>query len=163
MNADEQFFYNNAGYSYDPATETPEQGRQRCAQALAAAEAWAQAEGMTVQWADDWADPHGHEETPESCEQATLYDADGFVVASLGCIDDVDPDYRRVVEAELAAEAKAEADRWQTDTLHPGACPGCAEDVRHAMNAARTNGFNNASAGHETRNGAHSATVWRRA
>lgn len=27
MNKQEQFFYDHAGYSYDPKTETPEQGR----------------------------------------------------------------------------------------------------------------------------------------
>lgn len=34
----EQFFYENAGWSYDPATETEEQGRRRGAVALARAE-----------------------------------------------------------------------------------------------------------------------------
>ena len=34
----EQFFYEHAGYSYDPKTETKEQGRRRSARALARAE-----------------------------------------------------------------------------------------------------------------------------
>ena len=33
-----EFFFTHAGYSYDPKTETPEQGRAKCAQRLAEAE-----------------------------------------------------------------------------------------------------------------------------
>src|SRR4051812_20711304 len=38
MNDREQFFYDHAGYGYDPKAETAEQGRERCARELAAAE-----------------------------------------------------------------------------------------------------------------------------
>ena len=34
MTKQEQFFYDHAGWSYDPKTETPEQGRERCAKDL---------------------------------------------------------------------------------------------------------------------------------
>ena len=36
--SDAQFFHDNAGWSYDPTTETPEEGRARTAERLAAAE-----------------------------------------------------------------------------------------------------------------------------
>jgi hypothetical protein len=44
------FFLEHAGYSYDPATETPEQGKLRSAQALADAESWAAEYGAVFQW-----------------------------------------------------------------------------------------------------------------
>ncbi len=44
----EQFFYNNAGYSYNPKSETPAEGNARCAKALAMAE---EAEGY-CEWKD---------------------------------------------------------------------------------------------------------------
>ena len=40
LTADQQFFFDCACHSYDPRTETPEQGRTRCALDLAAAEAF---------------------------------------------------------------------------------------------------------------------------
>jgi hypothetical protein len=42
---------------------------------------------------------------PTTCETCTCYGADGAILASLSCIDDATPEYRRVVEAELASEA----------------------------------------------------------
>jgi hypothetical protein len=106
------FFYEHAGYSYNTAIETPEQGRRRTAQALADAELWAHEAGYSVDWEDDWdvtdhvAEYDTYDTEPATCEQATMHDPDGAVVASLGCIDDATDEYRRVVEAELALEAK---------------------------------------------------------
>lgn len=107
------FFYRNAGYSYTPGKETKEQGRRRCARALAAAERAALDAGASFEW-----------DTDPDCTSADFSDADppwrlwiciardanGDVFASLGAIDfgrDGSPwrdPYRRVVEAELALE-----------------------------------------------------------
>ena len=113
-----EFFYDNAGYSYDPATETVEDGRLRGARQLAMAERFAQVMGAEYVWEDDWSLGHSHAEEfpdaydnePDTCEWVALYAhiPAGFenmaLVASLSCIDDATPEYRRVIEAELALE-----------------------------------------------------------
>lgn len=115
----EQFFYDHAGYSFDPRTETEEQGRVRCAQALAAAEQrYLDAHrdnGVCVVWENDpdaarfWEKARrdgsadiGHF---DQCEIACILDASGLCLASLGGVLDADDDYRRVIRAELALEA----------------------------------------------------------
>lgn len=108
MTPAERFFWLNAGYSFDPKTETKAQGRRRCAVRLAEAEAAQRESGSTYAWQDDWDVNHtkefGYE--PKTCESVTLWSSDGDrVLASLGCIDDATEEYRRVVEAELADEA----------------------------------------------------------
>lgn len=111
MSAAEQFFYDHAGYSYRPETETRRQGRRRSARRLAEAEAYAKEHGWSVNWADDWDVDHRKEFDcydnggPSTCESAVLRDADDHILGSLGCIDDADKNYRRVIEAELALEA----------------------------------------------------------
>lgn len=106
-----RFFWQHAGYSYRPDVESDESGRLRGARELAAAEAWARANGVTFSWRDDWEVAHEtaydcyDEGEPETCELCTALDGNGAVLASLGCIDDATDDYRRVVEAELALEA----------------------------------------------------------
>ncbi len=109
-----EFFYSHAGYSYDPAKQTPEQGRIECAWHLAESEALATLIGLDISWSDDWMVDHSAEfdYSPASCENAvaTLPCQCCWtpqVVASLSCIDDADDDYRRVVDAELASEALA--------------------------------------------------------
>jgi hypothetical protein len=109
------FFLANAGFSYDPKTEARSRGRARCARQLAKAERDAAALGYTFEWTDDWAvgshvQEYGEESyptEPSTCESCVCRDTEGKVVASLGCIDDADRNYRRVIEAELAAEALA--------------------------------------------------------
>ena len=112
MDKVEAFFYEHAGYSYGPG-ETPEQGRERCAKALAAAERRASEEGWSFQWEVDQ-----HSDSSDWCDEQPAYsvwdcvarDVAGEVRASLGAIDfgcDGEPwddPYRRVVEAELALE-----------------------------------------------------------
>lgn len=99
----------HAGFSVQ-ADETTEQGRMRCARGLAQAEMWARKNGMTFEWEDDWEigshvrEYDGYEREPDTCETCIASDADGKVVASLGCVDDATAEYRRVVEAELASE-----------------------------------------------------------
>lgn len=114
------FFLANAGYNYDPKTETPLQGRIRCARDLAYHEKRAHDAGATFQWeidddasSADWiADD---EDGGKNCDPWQVWacvarDAKGAVFASLYGIDfgrDGTPwssPYRRVVEAELACE-----------------------------------------------------------
>lgn len=107
-----EFFYQHAGWGYNPTTETPEEGRRAGAEALADAERWARETGVWFRWESElgWIDHVAEYDTydaePETCEACIAYDEDGEVVASLGCIDDATPQYRRVVEAELALEVK---------------------------------------------------------
>jgi hypothetical protein len=108
---DQRFFFDHAGWSYNPKTETPLEGRLQCAQALARAERAAREMGVTFQWEDDWMVDHQKEYDcyedggPQTCQSCIARDASGKVRASLGCIDDADANYRRVIEAELADEA----------------------------------------------------------
>jgi hypothetical protein len=108
------FFFKHAGYAYDPKTETPTQGKWRCARELAAAERYAQRNGWQYEWVDD-PDWDGktlccHEEPqcppPHEVLGCVLRGAEGrSVLASLWSIGDPSPEYKRVVEAELAFEA----------------------------------------------------------
>ena len=112
MTPAEKFFYTHAGFSYDPKTEPAAQGKRRCALELAEAEAYMQDMGWFCEWSDDWSvGDHTKEYDcyseggPNTCESCVLKDADGHILASLGCIDDASTAYRRVIEAELADEA----------------------------------------------------------
>ncbi len=108
-----KFFYENAGFSYNPKTETLTQGRARGAKALAKAEAHALDSGYVFEWSyDDVDSSEWSDETPPYVQWVCIMrDADGKVLASLGGIDfgrDGEPwgsSYKRVVEAELASEA----------------------------------------------------------
>lgn len=121
LTPNELFFFEQAGYSYDPKKETAEQGRIRCAKELAQAEEYAANLNWRVEWQDDWdignhRDCYGEDSAysdrePSTCECARLFDDDDNVLAALGCIDDADRAYRRVIEAELAAEALVHYDR----------------------------------------------------
>lgn len=104
MTKAEQFFYDKAGYSYTPGTETPEQGRENGAKRLALAERFARANGWTYQWVPDDDDCGDGDSTPEVREGCILRDADGKVLESLWGIGDASAGYRRVVEAELALD-----------------------------------------------------------
>ena len=111
------FFLRNAGFSYDPKTETKQAGHSRCARQLAKAERDARALGYYFEWVDDWTvgkhrDYYGEdsayaENEPTTCESCICRDSSGECVASLSCIDDATQDYRRVIEAALASEALA--------------------------------------------------------
>ena len=109
MNAMTRFFFENAGYSYDPKRETPQQGKLRCARQLAAAERWlSEQPGHEIEWAvDDHPDRSGidHDGPLYGCivtlaseEQASLWGID------LGPEGDLSDPYARVVVAELASE-----------------------------------------------------------
>ncbi len=109
MTTSEQFFFSQAGYSYDAKVETPEQGKLRCAIQLAQAEVWAAAHGVTFKWMpDEDADPtdwDGEGPIGESAEGCVAKCASGGVLESLWGIWDASEEYRRVVQAELALEA----------------------------------------------------------
>jgi hypothetical protein len=121
------FFYEHAGYSHDPKTETAEAGRARGATALAAAEAAAAERGWAYEWendpetsAADYGDEDGEYDYPADQEFSgcVLRDANGKVLGSLWGIDDADPNgYGRVVEAELALEALGEIERYEAAAI----------------------------------------------
>ena len=121
LDSAELFFYKYAGYSYDPKTQTPEQGRIECAKALAKAEVYAirhdwqfiwdyddipyeDALGDHEYWCEDARQGRHHEHEILWCQ---CCDADGRVLASLGAIIDPDTNSRRVIQAELALESGA--------------------------------------------------------
>jgi hypothetical protein len=109
-----EFFYEHAGFSWNPETQTEDEGRREGAVKLAEAEAWAKSAGVEFEWDDDWEVGDHKEEFgddsayadggPDTCESAAAV-LDGEIIGSLCCIDDATPEYRRVVEAELALEA----------------------------------------------------------
>lgn len=108
------FFLRNAGFSYDPKTETKSKGRARCARQLAKAERDARALGYTFNWDADLDGCIGcgcgrgdcacamHD--PHECLNCSIWDSEGNLKGSLGSICEPSRDYRRVVEAELALE-----------------------------------------------------------
>lgn len=106
------FFLANAGYSYNPKTETPEEGKLNSAIALAEAEAKGKDIGLHFGWEQD------DVTTEDFSDEAPFYPLwictcyfEGQPVAGLGGIDlgaDGQPHskaYPRVIQAELAAEA----------------------------------------------------------
>src|SRR4029077_16384178 len=103
------FFRKHSGYAVRSG-ESKVRAKARAAQALARAEAEAEARGWIVYWEDDPEKWQGDVPRPFEVLTAVLRDADGYVLTSLGGIgmtgnSRVDDDYRRVIEAELAAEA----------------------------------------------------------
>jgi hypothetical protein len=128
MTEAQQFFYENAGYSYDPATQTPEQGRAECAAKLAAAEAEARDRGYWFIWdtdsgvmSSDWLDANedgGANRDPWITWQCAIVEhvpgsGQPRILESIGGVDfgrNGSPgtsDYSRVIQAELALEAIA--------------------------------------------------------
>ena len=107
-----EFFYENAGVSYDPRKETEEQGRRRGAKSLAKAEKLAHERGYSFHWEQDdiTSAEFSDDPNPWAIWRCLVRDESGEVVGSLGGVDfgrDGEPwgdNYRRVVEAELAYE-----------------------------------------------------------
>lgn len=106
-----QFFYRHAGWNYNPVTETPDQGKLRCAQSLADAEAAASAAGVQFRWEQD--DITNREHTDEGNEyflwQCIAYHGEK-AIGSLSGVDfgeGAEPwgnPYARVVQAEIVCE-----------------------------------------------------------
>ncbi len=126
LDRDEQFFYDHGGWSYDPKTETSEQGRRRIAIRAARNEREAKKRGWYVEWEyedepvedlidrTDWTDEENEKWDAEEHEvlraRVVVEDEDGNDIGEgegLGGIVDPDPDYKRVIEAELFEEALA--------------------------------------------------------
>ena len=115
MNADQKFFYDNAGYSWNPVTETQDEGRTRCARELADAEARGRDAGLSFDWSiDQDGDSRDYAKGARyALWQCVCLNAEGEAVAYLGGVDfgrngsPHSDNYRRVVEAELAQEANA--------------------------------------------------------
>ena len=118
LSRDEAFFFEQAGYSYDPKKETKTQGRIRCARELAAAEKYAKEHtNWMFSWTYDELGCSGCEcgssdcaccaETEHETLVCTVRNSDGKVLASLGGICSPGRNYSRVIEAELAEEAIA--------------------------------------------------------
>lgn len=116
-----QFFKAQAGYSYDPKTETAIEGQRKTARALAQAEARAKRLNYSYEWSidefsssADWIDDNedgGRNGNPWQVWACVLRNEAGVILQSLCGIDfgrDGEPwgqPYKRVVEAELALEA----------------------------------------------------------
>ena len=106
-----RFFYDRAGYSYDPKTETEWEGNLRCATLLANAEARAQRDGLRFEWKHDPDADHTGLDHTDPLWLCTVYDMDGtfrgFLMGNIDLGLDGTPGrvaYARVVEAELASE-----------------------------------------------------------
>lgn len=116
MTKDERFFWEHAGYSYNPKTQTKAQGRRETARRLATAEEHAAEQEWCFSWEWDDAGCSGCDCKSDDCACASgaehetlgcvLRDLEGNVLASLWGICSPTPQYSRVVEAELAAEAQ---------------------------------------------------------
>lgn len=113
LTTSEQFFYEHAGYSRDPKTETKEEARERCARELAAAEKIGENRGYEFHWEiDPDTDSSDFDDSSEPWHlwQVVAEDRHGEPFGSLGGVDfgrDGDPHgehYARVIQAELALE-----------------------------------------------------------
>lgn len=118
MTNDERFFYDNAGYSHDPKTQTEEQGHVETAQALARAELFAVENGWIFTWElDPHADPNDWDGEGPMGEEAwgcILTVPGDSRTESLWSIWDPTREYQRVVQAELALEALARIESEST-------------------------------------------------
>ena len=101
LTQDQKFFFDNAGYSWNPVTESRALGRTRCAVSLAAAEQAFMRADVSCVWEDDQPERGTKCET---CEWCSIRTADGAILASLGRIMDADANYHRVIRAEMALE-----------------------------------------------------------
>lgn len=116
MQSGYHFFMRHAGYSFNPAYQTPLQGRIECAQILARAEKRALLESCSFEWQidPDMDSSDFSDEAPWKLWVCRMRDFEGDIVQSLWAIDfgrDGTPwgdPYRRVIEAELAREEFAE-------------------------------------------------------
>lgn len=97
-----RFFHARAGWSHDPARETPDAGRARNAVSLALAEAWGRDQCDIV-----WEDDAEHGSPYEGC---IVTHPDGRSASLWGIADADRGDYRRVVAAELCADVRAQGE-----------------------------------------------------
>ena len=119
-----EFFIAHAGQSYNPATETIEEGTARNARDLAGAELAARNLGWTVQWSDDWDGDHSYLDQATfdgyivtTCEMATLYDADGDVISSCVAIDAALPPPKTVESGRKVGERFNQLERHVLEVI----------------------------------------------
>ena len=115
LTENEFFFYQNAGYSYDPKIQTEDQGHIESAKRYAKTEQSILERGLTFEWYDDPDGCIGCDCGSSDCDCASkrrhtclvcvARDTEDQVVASLGSICEPSREYRRVIQAELAMEA----------------------------------------------------------
>jgi hypothetical protein len=111
LTAAEEFYYEHAGWSFDPALETSGSGRTRNAILLAQAAEWLAESDAEVHWMpdDDQEAARGDGEEG-TLWVAVLYNGGQHVLASLGGVGFSSgapwgAPHAKVVEAELAVEA----------------------------------------------------------
>jgi|SRR5882672_7371092 len=105
----QRFFFDNAGYSWNPRKETPAQGRTRGAMALRAAEqAYSDAEAYASVEFCVWPDEIATYEDGEQRYMMAIRDGDGHTMNSCGAMDSEDSTQRRIMHAELALDILAE-------------------------------------------------------
>jgi len=107
LTADEQFFYDHAAWSYAPAKETPDEGQERCARELAAAERRLIDGPYFVAIEPDPYPWDGDEPYDGPLWAVSLFSAAGTsdpeCIGSLGSVAcEPGDDYLRVIAAELA-------------------------------------------------------------
>ena len=119
-----RFFFREAGYSYDPKTEKPLTGRWRGAYQLADAERHARTMEWSYRWEPDLepidyitGSDGNDDEQPDELLGCVLVNSRGEVLGSLWGIGDPSAAYRRVVEAELALEARHEIVRSMLEAV----------------------------------------------
>ena len=119
LNPTEMFFYEHAGFSYDPKTQTPDQGHRESAIRYAEAENIAMRHQAIDGWHYEWdIDREGctgcdcgnpdcdcSSGRPHKVMYCILRDGKGETLASLFGICKPSKEYQRVIAAELALEA----------------------------------------------------------
>lgn len=111
LTQDEQFFYDNAGFSYEPGKESQEDGHIRCARRLATAEAYARNADWWYEWLrQDWQECGCQLTSYHEVWTCILFKSESRreVLAALGSICQPSSKYRRVIRAELAMEAMSQ-------------------------------------------------------
>jgi hypothetical protein len=127
----ERFFYEHAGFSWDPALEEEDAAHAAAAADLAAAEGLMRRNGDYVLWDGELAEPGEPAGWTAVYWQAGDTQADDRPVASIGGIcHDMGPgtSYGRVIAAELALEAAAEKPE-QVPAAERCAYPTCGREA----------------------------------
>lgn len=147
MNKSEQFFFDNASFSYDPKTETQEQGRERCAKLLARAEQFALENDFSYEWMQDeiTSEDHSDDEPFYPLWVCVMRDSEGNIIDSLSAIDfgeGGEPwgnNYRRIVEAELALDCEdaQEKEIFVAGYNMPGFMPDCEPSEFYSFDEAK--------------------------
>jgi hypothetical protein len=120
LTPEEKFFYDHAGFSFNPKTETEEQGKVNCAKQRVKAVKYAEDHGWNYEWHADQNGCECEDGADHEVEYCILFDH-GTVIESVGGVCNATAEYRRVVEADLALEVMTH--REQKATLPPAPKP----------------------------------------